>query len=231
VVTSDVAGSLGLPDDVLLVAGTTDSNAATLAAGISESGDAVTSLGSTLVLKVLSDRPLSSSAFGIYSHRIGNVWLAGGASNSGGAVLRRFFSDTEMTELSGQMDVTHPLGLGYYPLASSGERFPYNDPAMQPRMQPRPQSRRDFLQAMLEGIADIEAEGYGRLAELGAPFPRRVFSSGGGAVNDTWRQIRERRLGVPVLRAAHTQAAFGTALIARAAILGKSGLLQSQASE
>jgi sugar (pentulose or hexulose) kinase len=223
-----VAGPLGLPDDVLLVAGTTDSNAATLAAGISEPGDAVTSLGSTLVLKIFSDRPLSSSRLGIYSHRIGDSWLAGGASNSGGAVLRQFFTDTEMAALSREISPERLLGLGYYPLASDGERFPCNDPKKKPRMQPRPQSRRDFLQAMLEGIADIEAEGYARLAELGAPFPLRVYSCGGGAVNESWRQIRERRLGVPVLRATQTEAAFGSALIARAAILGKSASLSNQ---
>ena len=222
-VATAVASELGLPDDVLLVAGTTDSNAATLAAGISEPGDAVTSLGSTLVLKVLSDEPLSSSRYGIYSHRIGDNWLVGGASNSGGAVLRQFFNDIELVELSLQIDPARPTGLGYYPLPSTGERFPYNDPAMQARMQPRPHTRRIFLQALLEGIADIEAEGYTRLAELGAPFPHRVFTSGGGAINDTWRQIRERRLGIPVLRATQTEAAFGTALLARTAARELSG--------
>ena len=65
-VETEVARELGLADDVLLVAGTTDSNAAALAAGLDGPGDAVTSLGSTLVLKVYSDRPLWSSKFGIY---------------------------------------------------------------------------------------------------------------------------------------------------------------------
>lgn len=220
-VSADLAAQLGLAEDVLLVAGTTDSNAATLAAGISDTGDAVTSLGSTLVLKIYSNRPIVAARYGIYSHRIGDHWLAGGASNTGGAVLRQFFTDTELAELSRQMNPARPLGLGYYPLPSAGERFPYNDPAMQPRMQPRPAERRDFLQAIFEGIADIEAEGYARLVELGAPAPQRVFSSGGGAVNETWRRIRERRLGIPVLRAQHTEAAYGAALIARGAVLGQ----------
>ena len=181
----------------------------------------MTSLGSTLVLKLFSDTPLMSSKYGIYSHRIGDGWLTGGASNSGGAVLKKFFSDTEIAQLSLQMDPGKPLDLGYYPLPGVGERFPRSDPDMQPQMQPRPESRQDFLQALLEGIADIEAEGYARLAELGAPSPRRIFSSGGGAMNETWRRIRERRLGVPVLRAAQTEAAFGAALLARKALVAK----------
>lgn len=218
-VSADAAQQTGLPDTVLVVAGTTDSNAAALAAGIADPGDAVTSLGSTLVLKVYSDKPLTSSKYGIYSHRIGNGWLTGGASNSGGAVLRNFFSDAEIAQLSQKIDPARPLGLGYYPLPGVGERFPRNDPDMRPQMQPRPDNRRDFLQAILEGIADIEAEGYTRLTELGAPFPRQVFSSGGGAANQAWRQIRERTLGVPVLQATQTEAAFGAALIAREAVL------------
>jgi sugar (pentulose or hexulose) kinase len=213
-VATEVARSLGLPEGVMLVAGTTDSNAATLAAGLSGTGDAVTSLGSTLVLKVYSDRPLNSARFGVYSHRFGDGWLTGGASNSGGAVLRQFFSDTEIAELSRKIDPDRPLGLAYYPLPGVGERFPRSDPEMQPRMQPRPDERHEFLQAILEGIADIEAEGYARLAELGAPMPVRIFTSGGGAVNEAWRQIRERRLGIPVLRADQTEAAFGSALLA-----------------
>jgi sugar (pentulose or hexulose) kinase len=89
---------------------------------------------------------------------------------------------------------------------------------MQARMEPRPNEPNEFLQAILEGIADIEAEGYARLVELGATAPVRVFTSGGGAVNETWRQIRERRLGIPVLRASHTEAAFGSALLALGAM-------------
>lgn len=36
-------------------------------------------------------------------------------------------------------------------------------------------------------------------------------TAGGGAANETWRRIRERVLGVPVTRAARTEAAFGAA--------------------
>lgn len=219
-IAADIARDLGLPADVLLVAGTTDSNAAALAAGPTRPGDAVTSLGSTLVVKVLSERPLASSRYGIYSHRIGDHWLAGGASNAGGRVLLQHFSDQELVELSRRIDPSRRLGLGYYPLPGVGERFPVNDPLMQPRMQPRPAERSAFLQAIFEGLADVEALGYERLAQLGAPYPTRVFSSGGGAVNEVWREIRERRLGVPVLRAAQTEAAYGAALLARAAVLG-----------
>jgi len=89
------AASTGLPEDCLIIAGTTDSTAAALAAGLEQPGDALTSLGSTLVCKLLSDTPLFDSRYGIYSHHIFGKWLTGGASNVGGTVLRRYFSDED----------------------------------------------------------------------------------------------------------------------------------------
>jgi sugar (pentulose or hexulose) kinase len=63
-------------------------------------------------------------------------------------------------------------------------------------------------------VAEVEALAYRRLAELGAPSPRRVLSVGGGARNEPWTRIRGRALGVPVSMAAETEAAYGTALLA-----------------
>lgn len=54
-----------------------DSVAAFLAAGVGAPGDAVSSLGSTLAVKLLSERRVDDGAFGIYSHRLGDRWLVG----------------------------------------------------------------------------------------------------------------------------------------------------------
>jgi hypothetical protein len=210
-----VAAELGLPPGVLVVAGTTDSTAGAIAAGVTATGDGVTTLGTTLVVKVLSDRPVLAARYGVYSHRLGERWLAGGASNSGGAVLRQFFGVGELERLSATIDPSRPSTLDYYPLPRRGERFPIADPTLAPRLEPRPADRAAFLQELLEGIAGIEALGYRRLAELGAPYPTRVFTTGGGAVNPVWTAIRTRRLGVPVTAAAQREAAYGAALLAR----------------
>ncbi len=95
------ASALGLAADVVIVAGTTDGCAAFLAAGAER--DAVTSLGTTLVLKLLSDRPLFDSNLGVYSHRIDNVWLVGGASNSGCGAIAKHFCLDRIRELSDKM--------------------------------------------------------------------------------------------------------------------------------
>jgi sugar (pentulose or hexulose) kinase len=204
----------GFPESTRIVSGTTDSTAAFLATG-AVPGEAVTSLGSTLVLKVLTDRPVFEPRYGIYSHRLGDRWLAGGASNSGGAVLRQYFSQAEIETLTDRLDPGSPTGLDYYPLTVPGERFPVNDPALPVRLQPRPPDDAVFFQAILEGIAAIEQRGYRLLEQLGAPYPTRVHTTGGGAVNAGWQAIREAALGVPVCAAEHQQASYGAALLAR----------------
>ncbi|WP_157271290.1 FGGY-family carbohydrate kinase [Azohydromonas aeria] len=219
-IAAEVARDLDLPREVQVVAGTTDGVAAFLATGASRVGEAVTSLGSTLVLKLLSPRPVVAPDYGIYSHRLGGLWLAGGASNSGGAALLRHFSAEAMAALTPRLRPEADTGLDYYPLPAAGERFPVNDPALAPRVSPRPGDDALFLQGLLEGIARVEALGYRRLAGLGAPAPARVLSVGGGARNAAWLEIRRRCLGVPVERAAQEEAACGAARLARAAMGG-----------
>jgi len=94
---------------------------------------------------------VDDARFGLYSHRLGDAWLVGGASNTGGAVLRRYFSDADLALLTPRMDASKPTGLDYYPLTAPGERFPVNDPGLQPRLEPRPEDDAVFLQVGTAG--------------------------------------------------------------------------------
>lgn len=211
----NVAAEFDLPKATQVLSGTTDGCAAFLATGAAQPGDGVTSLGTTLVLKLLSDRPIFAPESGIYSHHIMGLWLAGGASNTGGGVLLQHFSAAEIERLSGHMTPNAPLGLGYYPLRQPGERFPIADPHLPVRMTPRPAQDVDFLQAMLEGIADVEALGYRKLHDLGGPALRSVRTVGGGAKNAAWTRIRERVLAIPMPVSQNGEAAYGAAVLAR----------------
>src|SRR5262249_17365391 len=135
-------------------------------------------------------------------------------SNSGGAVLLSLFSRRRLRALEARLNPARPTGLDYYPLATAGERFPFNDPALPPRLAPRPPADPLFLQGLLEGIAALEALGYRRLAELGATPLRTLRTVGGGAANQAWTQIRQARLGVPFLPARADEAAAGAARLA-----------------
>jgi D-ribulokinase len=213
-ISPETAKAFGLAPETLVVAGTTDGCASFLATGANTIGDGVTALGTSLTIKVLCDKPICAPQFGIYSHRVGDMWLAGGASNSGGKVLLLHFTADQIESLCLRIDSETDSGFDYYPLADIGERFPIADPKLNPRMEPRPKDDALFLKGLLEGMANIEALGYRRLMELGAPALGSVRTVGGGAVNQVWSRIRARKLGVPFLAAASEEAAAGTARLA-----------------
>jgi len=205
------AEALGLPPSCLVVAGSTDANAAILAAD-PQMGDGIAVLGTTLVLKQFAATPIKAP--GISCHRIDGRWLVGGASNAGAGILRRFYTDAQIVELSRQIDPQRPTGLDLLPLPAPGERFPDDDPHLPPRLEPRPVSDALYLQALLEGLTAIETRGWRRLRQLGAPPLRQVITLGGGARNPQWRQLRQRALGVPVLNRPGVSAALGMARLA-----------------
>lgn len=233
VVHSEVAEELGLPKDCVIVGGTTDSNAAFFAAAGTRPavGTAVTSLGSTLAMKQMSKAYVEDASRGVYSHRFPSfeesedaTWLVGGASNVGCAILRKLeFSNEELTSLSANIDPMTDSPLQYYPLVKPGERFPTADSDKQPVLEPVPDDRKDYLHAILQGIGDVERDGFEVLQELGAPAPTVVYTCGGGSNNDVWSQMRERRLvakfdnpNIKVKKAECTEASYGAALLAAA---------------
>ena len=217
----DIAKHFGIHPHCAIHAGTTDSNAAFIASDINEVGVGVTSLGSTLVLKQLSTQRIAAPEYGVYSHRYGDLWLVGGASNAGGAVLRQYFNDEQLVALSEQVDPLQDSPLDYYPLSKPGERFPINDAQIAPRplrfsagqTTPRPVNDVEFLHGLLQGLARIEVAAYAKLAELGAPPLKRVITTGGGAKNIVWQKMRSRLLAVPISAAVNSEAAYGSALL------------------
>jgi xylulokinase len=233
VIDEEMAKTLGLSKDCMIVGGTTDSNAAFFAAaGTRPSfGTAVTSLGSTLAMKQLSKKYVEDASRGVYSHRFpdfedpdAEAWLVGGASNCGCTILRELdFSNGELVELSKNIDPNTDSLLKYYPLTKPGERFPVADANKEPVLEPAPDNRKEYLHGILQAISDVERDGFEVLQELGAPTPSIVFTCGGGSNNDMWGQMRERRLSekfpeadITVKRAESTEASYGSALLAAA---------------
>ena len=208
-----VAQMFGFDPAMTLHAGTTDSIAAFLAAGATQVGDVVTSFGTTLAIKMLSDIRIDDTARGIYSHRLGDMWLVGGASNSGGGALLRHFTPEQMRDLSARIDPSKDTGLDYYPLPRPGERFPVADPKKEPRITPRPPDDALFLQGLFEGITRIEAECYEALRALGAPKVTRILTAGGGAANEAWLKIRQRIIPHPIEVSQNTEGSVGLAML------------------
>ena len=73
---------------------------------------------------------------------------------------------------------------------------------------------KQYLHGILQGIAEVEREGYRALQDLGATPVKEVLTAGGGAKNDMWMMMRQRLLGVSTRRADNVDAAFGCARLA-----------------
>jgi len=204
---------LQLNSNLLIVAGTTDSNAAFIASEIKQD-EGLTVLGTTLVLKKFIREPINHPGLSI--HRVNQEWICGGASNAGCGIISKFFSNSEIENLSQQINPLKKTNLQYLPLNCIGERFPVNDPLLRPILEPRPVSDALFLQAIFEGLATIELNGWNKIRELTGSFPKRIISTGGGAKNPQWRSIRQKTLKIPIISIDKTTS-YGSALIALSA--------------
>ena len=91
-----------------------------------------------------------------------------------------------------------------------------------------------YVAALLHALARVEADGFAALGELGARPPRaaRVFTAGGGAKNEFWRDVRARAFNalpggdgasateVFNLEAPRADACYGAALLGLGAAVG-----------
>jgi len=209
-VNFDLAERFNLNKKLILISGTTDSNASLIASGLGKK-DGLTVLGTTIVVKKIIDNPIKKQ--GITIHRVMGDWICGGASNSGCGILSQFFSDLEIKELSRQINPSKKTSLNLLPLNSKGERFPVNDPNLKPILGPRPVSDSLYLHALFEGLAKIELKGWEKLSELTGSLPKKIITIGGGSKNPQWRKIREKIINIPIISCKKTTS-FGTALLA-----------------
>ena len=209
-VHSGLAESFNLNKKLILISGTTDSNASLIAAGLGKE-DGLTVLGTTIVVKKITNNPIKVK--GITTHRVSGDWICGGASNAGCGILSKFFSDLEIKELSRQINTSKNTSLNLLPLNSKGERFPINNANLEPILGPRPVSDSLYLHALFEGLANIELKGWERLHELTGSLPKKIITVGGGSKNPQWRKIREKIINIPIVSCRKTTS-FGTALLA-----------------
>ncbi len=205
-----LAKKFNLNNELQIISGTTDSNAAFLAAGVNKK-QGLTVLGTTIVLKKNINNPIKEK--GITIHRVSGDWICGGASNAGCGILSKFFSDSELKELSNQINTSKKTSLNFLPLNSKGERFPVHNPSLEPILNPRPVSDSLYLHALFEGLAQIELKGWEKLQKITGSLPEKIITIGGGSRNPQWRKIREKTIKIPIVTCAQTTS-FGTALLA-----------------
>ena len=172
-----LAKRFNLNKKLILISGTTDSNASLIAAGLGKE-DGLTVLGTTIVVKKIIDNPIKEK--GITTHRVNGDWICGGASNAGCGILSKFFTDIEIKELSRQINTSQSTYLNLLPLNSKGERFPINNANLEPILGPRPVSDSLYLHALFEGLANIELKGWEKIHDITGSLPKKIITVGGG---------------------------------------------------
>ena len=216
----------GMPAGVPVFAGLTDGCAAQLASGAMAQGDWHTVLGTTLVFKGVSPRPVSDAAGAVYSHRSpdAGLWLPGGASSVGAGVLSTQVSaSTELDALSAQAAALDPSSAALcYPLSGVGERFPVivpeatgfvrSDTGDLPLTSLTPGDPKTLL-ALYVGVGFVERLGLELLAANAGSAIENLSCSGGGTRSGVWNRIRATILDRPLAVVA-ADGATGAAMLA-----------------
>jgi sugar (pentulose or hexulose) kinase len=203
------------PAGVPVHAGMTDGCAAQIAAGALSPGAWNSVLGTTLVLKGVSNDLLVDPTGAVYSHRHPDGgWLPGGASSTGAGVLTELLPGADLDALDRGARAQGPIDAVTYPLTKAGERFPFVAPqAERFTLGGTPDDLHTYA-AVLQGVAFIERLAFEHLETLGADPVRSVSLTGGATQSGYWNQLRADVLGVPVELPAVPDPAYGMALLA-----------------
>jgi D-ribulokinase len=227
-----VAAATGLRRGTPVLAGLTDGCAAQFGAGAVRPGHWNAVLGTTLVLKGVSVELLHDPTGTVYCHRDPQAgwWLPGGASSTGAAVLAGLVDPARFAELTDALVADAPGDLPVvYPLAGTGERFPFAAPDAHGFWldgdRPRPLAdlvgavgARDAFAAVAEGVAFVERLCFEHVAALGADTSGPRTITGGATANRWWNQHRADVSGVALSLPAQSEPALGMAVLARAAV-------------
>ncbi len=214
-VSREAAAQTGLPALLPILAGMTDGCAAQIAAGAVETGSWNSVLGTTLVLKGVTEEQLRDPLGVVYSHLSPNGrWLPGGASSTGAGAITKLFLDENLEQLGKSAQENGPSDLVIYPLAAAGERFPFTASQAQGFQLREPANRTELYRSVLQGVAFLERLSFDYLKMLGAPLTGAFSISGGATRSPLWNQIRadvlERTLTIPAV----TEPAFGMSILA-----------------
>jgi xylulokinase len=213
-VSSVAAAATGLPVRTRVLAGATDGMASVIASGASRRGDANTTLGTTLVWKVLHDGKPAAGR-GIYFHlHPGGLWVPGAASNTGLGSIRPAGDAASVREMDRLAARYFPTSVVCYMLSGQGERFPFANPKAEAFVEGKPRDAGESYAAQLQSIAFVERWGYEILEGCGVKAGGRVFSTGAAAKSPVLSQLRAHVLGRTVVQSRYPTAAFGAAILA-----------------
>lgn len=198
---------------VAVVVGITDGCASQIASGAVNPGEWNTTIGTTLVIKGVTQKNVLDPLGRVYSHRHPDgYWMPGGASNTGADWISIDFP-TGLDALNIQAEKLIPTGKLSWPLKQKGERYPLMAPQAR-AIVPQYDSKEELYAANLEGVAFIERLAYETIEELSGEKVEAVYTAGGGSNSEVWLRIRSAVLKVPIYKCNEPSGALGAAIIA-----------------
>jgi sugar (pentulose or hexulose) kinase len=223
-----LTSELGLNKEVRVVAGMTDGCASQIASGAVNLGDWNTTIGTTLVIKGVTEKEIIDPEGRLYCHRHPEgYWMPGGASNTGADWITTEFGDN-LEELNVQAKQLIPTNYIAYPLRQDGERFPFIAPQAKGFI-PDGLSPLEQFAANMEGVAYIERYAFEMIRQLSGENVKAVFTAGGGSNGDTWLTIRSNVLSLPIYKMKYITGAVGAAILAASKTHFKSIIEATQA--
>lgn len=214
-VLPDIAKEFGFSKKTAVVAGATDGYASALAAGAVKAGDWASIIGTTLVLKGVTEKLMIDPAGSSYSHKLpSGCWMLGGAANIGGRCLNDYFPGESFETMNRTVMHHVPTGVISYPLHGRGERFPFLDPDATALFLGDISDREVHYTAIMEGVAYAERLAFERMISCGAPVGEVIYTTGGACKSKEWLKIRASVLNHRLVVPREVDAAMGCAILA-----------------
>ncbi len=226
-----VAALLGLPRPVPVVMGLNDGASATLANGISEAGQAIISVSTNGVVRVVMDERVASGdrlAHALFCWPyVNDRWIAGGFAKAGASALDWFVraavgSDAPLTArdaILAEAERARPgsAGVLFVPYLA-GRGTPHLDGKATATFlhMTLASSRGELARAVLEGVAFSLREALDHFRAGGVSVDH-LHISGGGMRSSLWRQILADVVELPLRRYAG-DSTLGAAIVAAAGV-------------
>jgi xylulokinase len=226
--TPAAAKTLGLSTDCLVVGGAGDCAANAVGTGVVKSGILSTSIGTSGIMFVHSDKVEIDPAGRLHTfcHAVHGKWHMMGVSLTAGGALQWFVE--QVCAEAGQQGDPYKLlnreakkiiagseGLSFLPYLA-GERTPHADPDARGCFVglTLKHTRGHLARAIMEGVTYAMRDSLEIIREMGVPV-RQVRASGGGAKSQLWRQLQADVFGKKVVTINAEQGpAYGVALLA-----------------
>ncbi|MEH6307927.1 FGGY-family carbohydrate kinase [Olivibacter sp. CPCC 100613] len=210
---ASLAKELQIPE-IEVVVGLTDGCASQMASGAIKPGDWNTTIGTTMVIKGVTEKNIIDPSGSIYCHRHPEgFWMPGGASNTGADWVSLDFNKEELPQLNEQAAQLMPSSFLAWPLRQKGERFPFTAPHAK-GFAPQGLSKQVLYTANMEGVAYIERYAYEQIERLSSEPVRAIFTAGGASNSASWLRIRSNVLNKPIYKGREATGVLGAAICA-----------------